>query len=64
MCPAWPAMVDIGIPATESLLAEAIKFAAERRVRSRSRGAPRDINRVLSELMAGKIDGRIVLGWT
>jgi hypothetical protein len=57
------ARVGIGIPATESHLADAIKFAAERKVRSRSRAAHRRYQPGTSELMAGKVEGRIVLGW-
>jgi propanol-preferring alcohol dehydrogenase len=53
------------IVGTRQDLAEAIEFAAERKVRAHIHEAPlAEINRVLSDLKAGKVDGRIVLRLT
>ena len=53
------------IVGTRTDLAEAIAFAAEGKVRAHVHEARLDdINRVLSELKAGKVDGRIVLRLT
>jgi propanol-preferring alcohol dehydrogenase len=53
------------IVGTRTDLAEAIAFAAEGKVRAHLHEARLDdINRVLSELKAGKIDGRVVLRLT
>ena len=53
------------IVGTRADLAEAIAFAAEGKVRAHVHEARLDeINRVLSDLRAGKVDGRIVLGLT
>jgi propanol-preferring alcohol dehydrogenase len=53
------------IVGTRTDLAEAIAFAAEGKVRVHLHEARLDeINRVLSELKAGKIDGRVVLRLT
>jgi propanol-preferring alcohol dehydrogenase len=53
------------IVGTRADLAEAIAFAAEGKVRAHLHEARLDeINRVLSELKAGKIDGRVVLRLT
>jgi propanol-preferring alcohol dehydrogenase len=50
------------IVGTRADLAEAIAFAAEGKVRARVQEARLDdINRVLSELKAGRIEGRVVL---
>jgi len=50
------------IVGTRADLAEAIAFAAEGKVRAHVQEARLDgINRVLSELKAGKIEGRVVL---
>ncbi len=50
------------IVGTRKDLAEAIEFAAEGKVRAHIHEAPLDdINRVFSDMQAGKIDGRIVL---
>jgi len=50
------------IVGTRQDLAEAIQFAAEGKVRAHVHEAPfEDVNRVLSDLKAGKVDGRIVL---
>ena len=50
------------IVGTRADLAEAIAFAAEGKVRAHIHAARLDeINRVLSDLKAGKVDGRIVL---
>jgi propanol-preferring alcohol dehydrogenase len=51
------------IVGTRADLAEAVAFAAEGKVRAHVHAARLDdINRVLSDLRAGKVDGRIVLG--
>jgi propanol-preferring alcohol dehydrogenase len=51
------------IVGTRADLAEAIAFAAEGRVRAHIHAARLDdVNRVLSDLRAGKVEGRIVLG--
>jgi propanol-preferring alcohol dehydrogenase len=51
------------IVGTRADLAEAIAFAAESRVRAHIHAARLDdVNRVLSDLRAGKVEGRIVLG--
>jgi propanol-preferring alcohol dehydrogenase len=51
------------IVGTRADLAEAIAFAAEGRVRAHIHTARLDdVNRVLSDLRAGKVEGRIVLG--
>jgi propanol-preferring alcohol dehydrogenase len=53
------------IVGTRTDLAEAIAFAAEGKVRAHFHEARLDeINRVLSELKAGKVDGRVVLRLT
>ena len=53
------------IVGTREDLAEAIQFAAEGKVRAHIHEAPlAEINRVLSDLKAGKVDGRIVLRLT
>ena len=53
------------IVGTRADLAEAIAFAAEGKVRAHVHEARLDeINRVLSDLRSGKVDGRIVLGLT
>jgi alcohol dehydrogenase, propanol-preferring len=53
------------IVGTREDLAEAIQFAAEGKVRAHIHEAPlADINRVLCDLKAGKVDGRIVLRLT
>jgi len=50
------------IVGTRTDLAEAIAFAAEAKVRAHVREAPLDdVNRVLSDLRAGAIEGRVVL---
>jgi alcohol dehydrogenase, propanol-preferring len=50
------------IVGTRADLAEAIAFAAEGKVRAHFTQAPlAEINRVLSDLDAGRVDGRIVL---
>jgi propanol-preferring alcohol dehydrogenase len=53
------------IVGTREDLAEAIQFAAEGKVRAHIHEAPlAEINRVLCDLKAGKVDGRIVLRLT
>lgn len=53
------------IVGTREDLAEAIEFAAEGKVRAHIHQSPLgEINRVLSDLKAGKVDGRIVLRLT
>ena len=53
------------IVGTRADLAEAIAFAAEGKVRAHVHAARLDeINRVLSDLRSGKVEGRIVLGLT
>jgi propanol-preferring alcohol dehydrogenase len=53
------------IVGTREDLAEAIEFAAEGKVRAHIQQSPLgEINRVLSDLKAGKVDGRIVLRFT
>ena len=53
------------IVGTRADLAEAIQFAAEGKVRAHIHEAPlADVNRVLADLKAGKVDGRIVLRLT
>jgi alcohol dehydrogenase, propanol-preferring len=50
------------IVGTRNDLAEAIEFAAEGKARAHIHAAPlEEINRVLADLGAGKVDGRIVL---
>jgi len=50
------------IVGTRHDLAEAIEFAAEDKVRAHVHAAPlQEVNRVLGDLRAGKVDGRIVL---
>ncbi len=50
------------IVGTRNDLAEAIEFAAEGKVRTHIHAAPLEkVNRVLADLRAGKVDGRIVL---
>ena len=50
------------IVGTRKDLAEAVQFAAEGKVRAHIHKAKlEDINTVLSDLKAGKVDGRIVI---